>query len=200
MAITSNVKVSELAPVETVSSTTLFPVSVVSSIDAEGLPVFLSKKTSLGQMSSYIGSYLLANQSFVDSLCYAIEGNNDFMGYVDNHVSSYLTESLDFIDSITYAVSVNPDIMMGDAIILSWKDSIEETKLTVPDKYRRRNLIVSYSYKEEKDGKIKEINVTEKYIGNEPISDSDWIDSNNWTSLAGGNSSVTISYETIYFG
>ena len=199
MAITSNVKVSELAPVETVSSATLFPVSVVSSIDAEGLPVFLSKKTSLGQMSSYIGSYLLANPSFVDSLCDTIESNNDFMDYVDNHVSSYLTGSIDFIESIAATVSADPDIMMGDAIILSWKGSIDATRLAVPADYSRKNLIVSYSYKEEKDGKLKEINVSEKYIG-DSIADNDWIDSDNWTSLAGGDSSVTISYETIYFG
>ena len=199
MAITSNVKVSELAPVETVSSTTLFPVSVVSSIDAEGLPVFLSKKTSLGQMSSYIGSYLLANQSFVDSLCYAIEKNNDFMDYVDNHVSSYLTDSLDFIESIASTVAKDTSIMMGSAIILSWQGSIESTRLTVPADYRRKNLIVSYSYKEEKDGKLKENNVSEKYIGDSMI-DNDWIDSNNWTSLAGRNSNRTISDETINIG
>ena len=199
MAITSNVKVSELAPVETVSSTTLFPVSVVSSIDAEGLPVFLSKKTSLGQMSSYIGSYLLANQSFVDSLCYAIESNNDFMDYVDNHVSSYLTDSLDFIESIASTVAKDTSIMMGSAIILTWQGSIESTRLTVPGDYRRKNLIVSYSYKEEKDGKLKENNVSEKYIG-DSIADNDWIDSNNWTSLAGGDSNMTISDETINIG
>ena len=199
MAITSNVKVSELAPVETVSSTTLFPVSVVSSIDAEGLPVFLSKKTSLGQMSSYIGSYLLANPSFVDSLCYAIESNNDFMDYVDNHVSSYLTDSLDFIESIASTVAKDTSIMMGDAIILSWKGSINETRLAVPADYRRKNLIVSYSYKEEKEGKLKENNVSEKYIG-DSIADNDWIDPNNWTSLAGGNSNMTISDETINIG
>ena len=199
MAITSNVKVSELAPVETVSSTTLFPVSVVSSIDAEGLPVFLSKKTSLGQMSSYIGSYLLANPSFVDSLCDTIESNNGFMDYVDNHVSSYLTDSLDFIESIASTVAKDTSIMMGSAIILSWQGSIESTRLTVPADYRRKNLIVSYSYKEEKEGKIKENNVSEKYIG-DSIIDNDWIDSNNWTSLAGGDSNMTISDETINIG
>ena len=199
MAITSNVKVSELAPVETVSSTTLFPVSIVSSIDAEGLPVFLSKKTSLGQMSSYIGSYLLANPSFVDSLCDTIEGNSYFMDYVDNHVSSYLTDSLDFIESIASTVAKDTSIMMGSAIILTWQGSIESTRLTVPADYRRKNLIVSYSYKEEKDGKLKEINVSEKYIG-DSIADNDWIDSNNWTSLAGGNSNMTISDETINIG
>lgn len=199
MAITSNVKVSELAPVETVSSTTLFPVSVVSSIDAEGLPVFLSKKTSLGQMSSYIGSYLLANPSFVDSLCDTIESNNGFMDYVDNHVSSYLTDSLDFIESIASTVAKDTSIMMGSAIILSWQGSIESTRLTVPADYRRKNLIVSYSYKEEKEGKLKDNNVSEKYIG-DSIADNDWIDSNNWTSLAGGNSNMTISDETINIG
>ena len=199
MAITSNVKVSELAPVETVSSTTLFPVSVVSSIDAEGLPVFLSKKTSLGQMSSYIGSYLLANPSFVDSLCDTIESNNDFMDYVDNHVSTYLTESIDFINDIASTVAKDTSIMMGSAIILSWKGSINETRLAVPADYRRKNLIVSYSYKEEKEGKLKENNVSEKYIG-DSITDNDWIDSNNWTSLAGGNSNMTISNETINIG
>ena len=199
MAITSNVKVSELAPVETVSSTTLFPVSVVSSIDAEGLPVFLSKKTSLGQMSSYIGSYLLANPSFVDSLCDTIESNNGFMEYVDNHVSTYLTESIDFIKDIASTVAKDTSIMMGSAIILSWKGSINETRLAVPADYRRKNLIVSYSYKEEKEGKLKEYNVSEKYIG-DSITDNDWIDSNNWTSLAGGNSNITISDETINIG
>lgn len=199
MAITSNVKVSELAPVETVSSTTLFPVSIVSSIDAEGLPVFLSKKTSLGQMSSYIGSYLLANPSFVDSLCDTIESNNGFMDYVDNHVSSYLTDSLDFIESIASTVAKDTSIMMGSAIILSWQGSIESTRLTVPADYRRKNLIVSYSYKEEKEGKLKENNVSEKYIGDSMI-DNDWIDSSNWTSLAGGDSNMTISDETINIG
>lgn len=200
MAITSNVKVSELAPVETVSSTTLFPVSVVSSIDAEGLPVFLSKKTSLGQMSSYIGSYLLENQSFVESLCKELEDeSNGFMDYVNNHVSYYLAESIDFIESIASTVAKDTSIMMGSAIILSWQGSIESTRLTVPADYRRKNLIVSYSYKEEKDGKLKENNVSEKYIGDSMI-DNDWIDSSNWTSLAGGDSNMTISNETINIG
>ena len=184
MAITSNVKVSELASAETVASSTLFPVSVVSSIDSEGLPIFLSKKTSLGQMSSYTGTYLLSKPNFVDSLCSTLEGNSSFMEYMDNHAASYLTESNDFLESLAGTISSNPDIKIGDAIILTWETSTELTRLKVPFEHRRKNLIVSYSYKDESQVVH---NVTEKYIGDSMI-DSAWTSNSNWTSLATGGS------------
>ena len=184
MAITSNVKVSELASAETVASSTLFPVSVVSSIDSEGLPIFLSKKASLGQMSSYTGTYLLSKPNFVDSLCYALEGNTSFMDYVDNHAAPYLTESNDFLETLAGTISSNPDIKIGDAIILTWETSTEATRLKIPFEHRRKNLIVSYSYKDESQVVH---NITEKYIGDSMLDDA-WTSSSNWTSLATGGS------------
>ena len=189
MAITSNIKVSELSPAEVVSSTTIFPVSVVSSLDSEGLPIYLSKKASLGQLSSYTGTHLLSKQSFIDSLCHILEGNSAFMDYVDNHVSSYMSESISFIESLAGIISSNPDIKIGDAIILSWEGSLDATRLKIPYEHRRKNLIVSYSYE---DSEKKMNNITEKYIG-ESFLDNDWKSSDNWTSLSDkGGSSITI--------
>ena len=184
MAITSNVKVSELASAETVASSTLFPVSVVSSIDSEGLPIFLSKKSSLGQMSSYTGAYLLSKPNFVDSLCSTLEGNSSFMEYMDNHAASYMTESNDFLETLAGTISSNPEIKIGDAIILTWETSTEATRLKVPFEHRRKNLIVSYSYKDESQVVH---NVTEKYIGDSMLDDA-WTSNSNWTSLATGGS------------
>ena len=197
MAITSNIKVSELAPADVVSSVTIFPVSVVSSIDSEGLPIFLSKKASLGQMSSYTGAYLLSKPNFVDSLSYTLESNSSFMDYVDNHAASYLSESTSFIESLAGTISSNPEIKIGDAIILSWEGSLEATRMKIPFEHRRKNLIVSYSYKDELNAVH---NVTEKYIGDSVIDDS-WTSSTNWTSLATGGSgeggsSITIDAST----